>query len=128
MINKELLSEVMGVKIQEVSTANEIVSYIKLGDYDEWSHIDIHKLAHASIIWAAKENFRIESRLSHGIEKGKARLVTNQEMGFCVFGYQRQHEYHSDWFEAESIPDAVFAACTWILENKQCSHYKKEKQ
>ena len=129
MISKELLEAVLGdeykprlidiIKMED----NCLCTYYDCGNFNEAGEptglgyeINIYELAHKCKEWALKQNFRVEDMNSYGLERGKARLHHTQQMGFCVFGYQRQHTYTSDWFECESIPEAIFAACEWILK------------
>ena len=81
--------------------------------------INIYELAHKCIIWAAKQNFKVEPTIHHGIEKGKAKLHQYQEFDiYDTFGYKIGRTAESDWFEANSIPEAIFEACEWILKKK----------
>jgi len=125
MVSKELLSAVLDI---DVSTIQQITNYGWRDNIEglrpmgaSLHEINQYELAHKCKEWAAFQNFKIKSELTYKAEDSfhaQAKLLHNQEMGFCVFGFQRQHTYESDWFTADSEPVAIFKACEWILQNK----------
>jgi len=133
MISKELLSEVLGFKVTKIHVIQQdsdgyedyefgtVLLFSAEGGRHN-SKINIHELAYKCKEWCTKYNFKLESELTYledGKFYGRARLIHTQMMGFCVFGFQKQHTYKSEWFENYMTePEAIFRACQWVLENK----------
>lgn len=122
MISVNLLSKVLKVPVQFGELGGKLTNSMfsfqlkNTKEVNVYKQINIHELAAECKVWAAHQNFKVESQLSYGVEKGKARLHHTQQMGFNVFGHQCQHTYHSDWFNSDSEPEAIFKACEWILK------------
>ena len=106
MISKELLSEVMDVKVFKCFVNNGICSY-----HDEYFYkdINIYELAHKCKEWASINSYALESS------------VHMQPKRSSVAGCQIHWRYETEdlpYFEADTEPEAIFKACEWIMENK----------
>ena len=122
MIYQELLSEVLGVEVEYIFIDNSNVNYTTFANITQGTrdcNINIHELAHKCKEWATKQGFKVKAELSYGTEKGKVQLEKYQEFDiYDVFGYKVGHIAKSDWFECDSEPEAIFKACTWIMEDR----------
>ena len=113
MISKELLSEVLGKKVLYTELKYDITIDITLevNTYERYISYNIHELAHKCKEWA-------------------------HSRGYTIFSAYKYHCYlysvddilqHPDKFRVpndfaigtSSEPEAIFAACQWVLENKE---------
>jgi len=109
-VSKELLSEVLGTPVEIISIdehkceiKNSIsfenyqlgVSYSYLYGNKEIRFMPVHELAHECKEWASSKGYHIYSH-----NKG------------CHI------HYNIASFKADTEPEAIFAACQWILDNK----------
>ena len=119
MVNKELLSAVLGVNIKDVYKLesnpnlgkNDIPYSIRgYGDI-EW--INIYELAHKCKEWVISKGYDI---LSGGLEAG---------LHSCYIDYSdkrytlQMNPLHYEFADTE--PEAIFATCQWTLDNKDKS-------
>lgn len=109
MISKELLSEILGVKVTEVLTSKTTnflyymcLDHHNLGENTENS-INIYELAYKCKEWAIHKSYHLHSSLRHHKLRGLSKLVIGDDI---------------EYFEAETEPESIFLACQWILENK----------
>ena len=110
MINKELLTEILGIEIlssKEVKQTDIIRYKFKSIGETRDSSINTYELAHLCKKWAYRNNYLIESL------------------------YNEQNEIYVHWmsrlnsridFNGLSEPDSIFKACEYILEEikKRC--------
>jgi hypothetical protein len=118
IISKELLSEVLGIKIRRVvniSSPNKV-------DYDGeigFDDISIYELAHRCKEWADKEagyslnihfdGMSINPNKNYQTSDYKIEVVKHGSNYYC---------YKSLLFDIDNEPEAVFKACEWLLDNK----------
>lgn len=106
MISKELAKAVLSGEYKKaVYSDGEVIACT----------INIHELAHKCKEWARAETYFINSgwsEISNGWDvhmmKGEFRL--NKCIAECSINYRNI---------AQSEPEAIFAACEWILENQK---------
>jgi len=119
MISKELLSEVLGVKVVKVYSVNKLneLSYELAGGELK---INIHELANNVKEWALTidRGYTIDSCMKH--TKGKARVGWYEKNHIDKHGTYREHQFYSEWFEADNNleHEAIFEAGQWILESR----------
>jgi len=99
MINKELLSNVLGVEIYQINIIGNDVMY-KIGTAAKWTEkkINIHELAHKCKEWAYSKSYKIASYKSYNNWICKDPFKGDPYIG------------------ADTEPEAIFKACEWILE------------
>ena len=121
--SKELLSEVLGLKVCEVVsiTLEKNTDFMRL-DYEcikilideglankqglvrgySVRYINIHELAHKCKEWALKQNHSLTS------------WAYKTDSAFCEIGSREDDDYM--FFEATTEVEAIFKACEWIME------------
>lgn len=121
-MSKELLSEVLGVKIKDIyklgsnpNFGNNEVLYSVVGNGD-LCNINIHELAHKCKEWARKKGYIL---LTCPYE------IYNQYCGneddfsyYTCYVNISEHENGIDYdyeFEAETENEAIFKACNYII-------------
>ena len=106
MINKKLLSEVLGLNVYGFRTEENtiIVDHENGMPLISNKHINIHELAHKCKEWVHNKGILISSGVS--------------EFGtrFC---YLTSGDKQEPPFIADTEPEAIFKACQWILDNEQ---------
>jgi hypothetical protein len=120
MISKELLSEVLGCKldIDEQLQPNEIEYIEKVGSRLYCRTINICKLQNKCRIWAYEQGYSFGTYLIDD----KWYTVTEDNL-FSTITYWHE-DYSSiklkliDDYTSSTEPEAVFKSCQWILENK----------
>jgi len=107
MISKELLSEVLGCKldIDEQLQPNDIEYIEKVGSKLYYRYINIYELMHKCKEWALLNDYSCMSR---------PRLF-----GGWLSELMSGYGVEDTQFDADSEPEAVFKCCQWILENKE---------
>lgn len=127
MISKELLSEVINIKIEDIIDlkifGKDLKYYEKcllksccdgrLSDNKDSirKSINIYELAHKCKEWAYSQGYILFSKI---------RL--NSSLASCYFDTMGKHDYEDDYhndFRADTEPEAIFKACQWILESKK---------
>jgi len=103
MISKELLSEVLNVKVISIEVYTNGVDYYE--EHGSTIHINIHELTHKCKEWALTQNYIIKSFIS---DKGYAIIETKVGKDEII-----------DLKISNTEPEAIFKACQWILENKE---------
>ena len=106
-ISKELLSEVLGEKVNCCGFVNKNILKVKFNKGHSYN-INIHELAHKCKEWVIKEGYIIH------------------EMPYCVHLIQVENEIEKTFrYEKEDmqnkkpyLPKYTFKACEWILNNK----------
>ena len=116
-ISKELFEKVMGIKLgnehntgQELMFMKTVVYYTdiskkyKLGDIID--NLNIHELAHKCKEWAYND----KSLCGYSIELKSYK---------SEFGYWLCELMSEDiTFSGDTEPEAIFAACQWIIDNR----------
>ena len=103
MINKELLSEVLGFSIGNCWNDGNLVVW----EEDGMSEINIYELAHKCKEWAANKGYYVVS------------MVKFHCYLFTVTDFLEKPCYKVNWdFSAgtRSESEAIFRACEWILK------------
>ena len=123
MISKELLSEVLGIKVVEIyKEKGEIYRYRRYKEEIDGCHIhNIYELAHMCKEWAIKQssnnNFFV-------LEISSGALTSNV---YCFVEYRLYDEYSRNGgkdfkyvvTDLKTEPEAIFKACEWILKDKR---------
>jgi len=123
MISKELLSEVLGLKIKQLDyysdTKNTIVFTDTYKNYG-WQLENIYELAHKCKEWAKYYGFKIHSGYSHeAIGQSYATPMKEKwEAGNLIMAYCPDDCPVED-FVLQTEQEAIFKACQWILDNKE---------
>ena len=127
MISRELLSEVFNKKVREFAIDKNELRLIYEDDKKEipdLHYINIHELAHKCKEWAIKDGYSIVSAIAIGNEYTNAK-IKYEEYGKFIPAYRTvngKNDYQeilykeTDYFEADTEPEAIFKACQWILE------------
>lgn len=108
MISKELVSEVLGFKVEYVEECEHRDNIIGV-----WSdinsipivEINIHELAHKCKEWSSRQ-------------KEKDYLLKSYFNGIKWVASSMNIYLSQPYFESDSEPEAIFKACEWILDNK----------
>jgi hypothetical protein len=126
MISKELLEAVLGITfLTHKEVKGSIRTYYSQDQHNDWN---THELAHKCNTWAILQGYNIDPRtwLSdkecypdypnntplfdvrvEGIEKG----YENRGV-VCLYEFNHKQEF-------KHLPEAIFKACQWVLENKE---------
>ena len=110
MINKELLSAVLGIEIVRIHHSGYWLMYWTLykNGKEKRNQINIHELAHKIKEWARKKRYAIISGIDmNGFWQYKAKVKYNDR------GIIKEIPYKF----ANTEPEAIFKACNYILEN-----------
>ena len=140
MISKELLSEVINIKIEDIIDlkmfGKDLKYYEKcllksccdgrLSNHKDsiYKSINIYELAHKCKEWAFE--FRFDNKPTNNryyrqrsgyedkfnVEKQKREKLGYMTLTFGCLG-------HTKTFYADTEPEAIFKACQWILDNKK---------
>lgn len=113
MISKELLSDVLGantIEMNPIYERNNMVGYLVHGPQETPSQvhqnhrqINIHELAHKCKEWAHLKGFMVQSYPYNDIYR--ADLLKSIDV--------------DEVFKRNTEPEAIFAACQWVLDNKE---------
>ena len=108
MINKELLSEVLGLccGVKSIRNSEVIYWFNCIGEVRE-SSINIYELAHKCKEWAIIRQFYNVASLSY--YTGHTCIIRQDPMTFLNTELI---------FRAGTEPEAIFKACQYIMENK----------
>lgn len=111
MISKELLSEVLGVKVKEIRWFKPEKSELQFDveEDNDYTTINIHELAHKCKEWVTNKGYGIDS--GYGSTAKKTRTYSS-----CCL-YLDTTGCASEYFKSATEPEAVFKACEWIMEN-----------
>ena len=125
MISKELLSEVLEIKVfaeirEDDDVRNNILVYWEFDGYrNECRNINIYELAFKCKKWAISNGFDV---LSGGLEQGKYSCYLDSELELTHNEYKIDKYNIScetlSFYEDTEIK-AIFKACQWILKNKE---------
>ena len=116
MISKELLSEVLEIKVfteirEDDDVRNNILVYWEFDGYhNECRNINIYELAHKCKEWAIGEyGFSLHS------------FPCPDDTYTCeIYKFHKSTGYAIvDWFNCLSEVESIFKACQWILDNKE---------
>lgn len=109
LISKELLSEVLKVKIRKINSSildGNLYYYKELVKCK--SKINIYELAHKCKEWAENQGYIL-------LSKNKECLVYLIDDVYDVIECLNQYE---DYFDADTEYEAIFKACDRILDNE----------
>ena len=109
IISKELLSEVLGFKIDNCWVDGSNVEWIK----DGMSYINIYELAHKCKEWAIDKDFIIETEY-----EGKQKAFGSYCICRIFYDGDKIYDNYSECEYYQKEPEAIFKACQWILDNK----------
>jgi hypothetical protein len=125
VISKELLSDVLGVKIIDCGTSSTGHFYVPENHIGYETSpfnrnvINIYELAHKCKEWAISfQELPFEVTQVYPIHYRKNE---NREayVSFCIhWFYEKGKDGCMKSFIADTEPEAIFKACQWILENK----------
>lgn len=130
MISKELLSEVLNINVTDVEYDEKLrcINYGIDGDKDYRRKLEnVYELAHKCIEWAFKNKIQVyalnkwkykETLLGPTEMKYKVVTKTFEESLFDAIG-----KATIDCFYADTMPEAVFKACEWIMKEKDKKCY-----
>lgn len=129
MISKELFSEVMNIKIEDIVDlkifGKELNYYEKclllnfccdgrLSKHKDsiYKSVNIYELAHKCKEWAFRQGYELRN--------GRNIDVKEELCYFCEYKQERQLDYYDgDYFLADNESESIFKACQWILDNKK---------
>ena len=118
MISKELLSVIMGDKIERFRILNNIVHIYYLNDEQEY-FISVYELAYRCREWAMTAGYQV-SACRPIVQDDTGAQVINYWYKAYIFKF-KLGAYHGPEqilnfdVNAKSEPEAVFKACDWIL-------------
>lgn len=122
MISEELLSEVLGIEVNDFgfSLYDKSLMFINQTYYTDENNtkhrtgckksISIYELAHKCKEWAFKQEYRISSQY---VEKGEFTSSWSKVHNLVSADNDFIHRFH-----ANTESEAIFKACQWILEYK----------
>jgi len=120
MINKKLLSKVLNLDIEGISSISiysDRVGYFYKDDYFSKT-INIYELANECKKWAMKKRYYIFSRSFIKHENANigaiAYIIKDILHGIPDLG----HSDIESCSKGKTEPEAIFKACQWILENE----------
>ena len=121
VISKELLSQVLGVKINDIvnsiTTPNNLFEYEintgkpnHLGDDTIYRQINIHELSHKCKEWARNKHYIIVSALINNKDTARAKIKYSSKKDAFL-------DTETEYFNANTESEAIFLACEYILNN-----------
>jgi len=133
MISKELLSEVLKIKIEDIIDlkmfGKDLKYYEKcllksccdgrLSDNKDSirKSINIYELAHKCKEWATENKYTILTEDMY--PNGYFAYVLSNKESIENYGYLCEHKVIKDIPHNKTEPEAIFKACQWILESKK---------
>ena len=104
-ISKELLSEVLGYKVDYIAGVGE--TYVGFHTEMGGTNINIYELAHKCKEWANKQGYKkVYSGIYESTDQGS--------MYICILD---SNDTNCKDFWADTEVEAIFKACEWILAN-----------
>ena len=124
MISKELLSEILKEYkfpfSYEYSTYNDytkkIYFYVNSELKIDFFSINIYELAHKCKVWATENKYTILTEDMH--PNGYFAYVLSNKESIENYGYLCEHKVIKDIPHNKTEPEAIFAACQWIIDNR----------
>ena len=124
MISKELLSEILKEYkfpfSYEYSTYNDytkkIYFYVNSELKIDFFSINIYELAHKCKEWATENKYTILTEDMH--PNGYFAYVLSNKESIENYGYLCEHKVIKDIPHNKTEPEAIFAACQWIIDNR----------
>ena len=118
MISKELLSEVLKVYIESISSPKEFDYHEIIYRRDGTNrYINIHELAYKCKEWARLKELTL---FSGAIENSDNEFDLEWSYDCQIFSHKDGIELF--YIKCESEPEAIFKACQCILDNKEDKH------
>ena len=106
--NKELLSEVLGIDVNEVKGIEANTPICGCVHSDGWyDEINIYELAHKCKEWAFDKGFVLKSYKKQGALSGTYHYAIDI------------NENVAEWL-SNTEQEAIFKACEWIMEQTKC--------
>ena len=107
--SKELLSEVLGIYVNEVKGIEANIPICGCVHSDGWyDEINIYELAHKCKEWALSKNFILHSGSTYKPERYRCDI------------YVGNSAIEDENFISDTEPEAIFKACEWIMEYRKC--------
>jgi len=110
MISNELLSEVLGLEIDDMRRDNHTQNWIDYttvyDDINQSSMINIYELAHKCKEWAYSLGHVVSTQYRTDYSNATTSLAWCESLAY----EGRQN------FKADTEPEAIFRACEWILQ------------
>ena len=113
IISKELLSEILNIENERISKKvhrfcfpTDNIIAVEYYMQDGWMHLNIHELTHKCKKWILINKYKIFIYSDDNSE------------WYCQVQLVDADEQPKEWSVAETEAAAVFAACQWILDNK----------
>ena len=124
MISKELLSEILKEYkfpfSYEYNTYNDdtkkIYFYVNSELKIDFFSINIYELAHKCKEWATENKYTILTEDMH--PNGYFAYVLSNKESIENYGYLCEHKVIKDIPHNKTEPEAIFAACQWVLDNR----------
>lgn len=126
--SKELLSEVLDnevpyqVKVHKIIIKNNSLNYFYnskdsgSGLFEANEYINIYELASKCKVWATENKYTILTEDMH--PNGYFAYVLSNKESIENYGYLCEHKVIKDIPHNKTEPEAIFAACQWILDNR----------
>ena len=127
--SKELLSEVLGDEYNDRLVDwfqiedNYLRTYYDCGRYDYEGRptglgieINIYELAYKCKVWATENKYTILTEDMN--PNGYFTYVLSNKESIENYGYLCEHKVIKDIPHNKTEPEAIFAACQWILDNR----------
>ena len=104
MISRELAAHVLGYPVTSVTQDPQFESYVII---NKNFTINIHELAHKSKEWVRSKGLEMfVYELDDTTKKYEARVLRK--------GERDSGEYIFSWWNLDTEPGAIFAACEWV--------------
>ena len=120
MISKELLSEVLGEKVDEIGKVID-TTILAFRYSTHWSGINIYELAHKCKEWASAKDILIDVHMqnanSFSVSVNTKQKHTIPTSCYGVYEYYYKHSFAYS-IEASTEPEAIFKAAEWIRRQK----------
>jgi len=116
MLSKEVLSEVLGVKVTKIWLDEAIPNMLYYAtDKSPVHRINIYELAFKCKEWAIHKEFLIESSLESVLDNGFAYAIVRVFFdGDMVFNNYDGKEFVGQW---HTETEAIFKATEWVYKN-----------
>ena len=117
--SKELLTAIRNDKYIVIDIDTSDIADSKIGyllDNNQWYFINIYELAHKCKEWATENKYTILTEDMH--PNGYFAYVLSNKESIENYGYLCEHKVIKDIPHNKTEPEAIFAACQWIIDNR----------
>ena len=117
--SKELLTAIRNDKYIVIDIDTSDIADSKIGyllDNNQWYFINIYELAYKCKVWATENKYTILTEDMH--PNGYFAYVLSNKESIENYGYLCEHKVIKDIPHNKTEPEAIFAACQWILDNR----------